>query len=300
MTIPAPQPGIYPDVPFDTYLSWDAISNSSLHAARKSMMHYKKQLPVDETPAMKLGTLCHAGRFEPLMIAQRYVVMPAFELTIRKKDGSEYDKPRSTAAYREMVDDFVKSNSEKTVVTQGEYDAMCLMVKSLSEHERANSYLAIGPKTMVECAIVWVDEDSGLTCKGRVDAYQAHQCLCGDLKTSKDVDNFENQIANRSYHRQGAFYCDGLESLTGDKHSFAIVAVENFQPYGVRASTLSEDAIEIGRDEYKELLLKIAGCRKSGVWPGYRDPDEWRLPSWVMNRSEESVELVIGGKSVSF
>ena len=296
--ITAPKPGIYPDVPFETYLSWDAISNSSLHAAKRSMLHYRRQRPTEETSSMKLGTLCHAGKFEPIEIPKRYVVMPPFEETIRKKDGSEYDKPKATAAYREMVDDFVKTNSDKTVVTRYEYDAMCLMVQALAEHERANEFLGVDAHTKTECAIVWVDRETGLTCKGRVDALQTRRCLAGDLKTSADVDNFEKQIAYRSYHRQGAFYCDGLEQLTGDPHDFAIVAVENTMPYGVRAARLSDDAIEAGRDEYKSLLRQIAECRAADIWPGYTDPDEWKLPAWAQ-RSDESVELIIGGQSVS-
>ena len=79
------KPGIYRDVDFDTYLSLDAISNSSLHAAKKSMLHYLTQKTVEETPAMRLGTLCHAGKFEPEMVSRRYAVMPAFENDVRQK-----------------------------------------------------------------------------------------------------------------------------------------------------------------------------------------------------------------------
>ena len=292
-----PPPGIYNDVPFSEYLSWDAISNSSLQAALKSMRHYKHQQPIDESPAMKLGTLCHAGKFEPLLIAQRYVVMPAFEKDIRKSDGSFYDKPKSTAAYRELVEEFQQTNATKIIVTQDEYDAMLGVVSALAAHERACQYLSVDGSTAVEVAIVWVDPETGLTCKGRVDCLQTSTCIASDLKTSRYVQSFDRVIYNRSYHRQGAFYCDGLEVLTGEEHSFTITAVEEARPFGVRAAPLSADAIEAGRDEYKRLLQQIAESRKTNQWPGYSDPDEWRLPAYAA-KTDDDVALVIGGETV--
>ncbi len=60
-----PEPGLYENILFDEYLTWDCVSNSSLHAAERSMLHYKEQQPIEETPAMRLGTFCHVGRLEP-------------------------------------------------------------------------------------------------------------------------------------------------------------------------------------------------------------------------------------------
>ena len=277
-----PMPGIYPDVPFDEYLSWEAVSNSSLNAAKRSMLHYKYRSIVEETPAMRLGTLCHAGKFEPLTIAQRYVVMPRFEDQVRRPDGTMYDNPKSSKAYKELVTDFKTANSDKIVVEQAEYDAMLGVVRALSSNSQASEYLAVGPHTKVEVAIIWNDEETGLPCKGRADAIQYDIEIIGDLKTTKDASKFENVIADRSYHRQGAFYIDGYEAVTGDLFGFAIAGVENSAPFGVRAAPLSDAALEVGREEYRTLLRQIADCQKSKSWPGYESPDEWDLPAWAM------------------
>ena len=296
----APKPGIYPDVPFAEYLEWDAISNSSLHAATESMLHYYHQRPVDETPAMRLGTLCHLGRFEPLLIAQTYLVMPRFEDQVRKPNGDPYDNPKASKAYKELVADFeaTAANAGKLVVTQSQYDAMLGMVSALSKHERASEYLAVRTGTQLEVAIVWRDADTGLLCKGRCDCLQNLTRVVGDLKTSADVANFEKVIFNRGYHRQMAFYTDGLAELTGEEYSATITAVENSHPFGVRAAPLCDDAIDAGRDEYRALLAQIAECRETKVWPGYTSPDEWKLPAWAAKAGDDDLELVIGGQTV--
>jgi hypothetical protein len=293
-----PKPGIYWNVPFDEYLSWNAISNSSLNAATKSMAHYNAQRAVEETPPMRLGKLCHAGKFEPLLIAQQYAVVPEaqFAAEVRKPDGSVYDSPRSSKAYKELVADFKERNIGKAFVSDSEYNTMQGVVRALSLHSRASEYLAITTETQNEVAIVWIDEDTGLTCKGRVDCLQSKRRLVGDLKTTADAKGFEHVIARRGYHRQAAYYLDGLEQLTGFTHTYTITAVETVSPFDVLAAPLSEDAIESGRDQYKKLLCQIAECREANIWPGSESPEEWQLPAWA--QADDDVELIIGGQTV--
>jgi hypothetical protein len=297
MSLEAPKPGIYPNVPFEDYLEWDAVSNSSMHAAKRSMLHYYEQQPINETPAMRLGTLCHAGKFEPLMIAQRYVVMPAFENQVRKPNGDLFDSPKLSKAYKELVYDFRQANSDKIPVEQSEFDRMLGVVAALSRHGRASEYLAVRETTQVEVAIVWRDADTGLLCKGRMDCIQ-HDCdTVSDLKTAVDVEHFEKIILNRSYHRQGAFYVDGLAELTGEVFDFALAAIEPSRPHGIRAAKLCDDTLRSGRTEYKRILQSIAECRESKSWPGYESPEFWKLPAWAADADDE-IELVIGGQKV--
>ncbi|WP_397570616.1 PD-(D/E)XK nuclease-like domain-containing protein [Schlesneria sp. T3-172] len=287
-----PKPGIYCDIPFDEYLSWAAISNSSLHAAAKSMAHYNAQQPVEETPPMRLGTLCHAGKFEPLLISQQYAVVPEskFAAEVRKPDGSMYDSPRGSKAYKELVADFKEKHAGKIFVSDTEFNTMLGVVRALSLHERASEYLAVRTETQNEVAIVWIDEETGLLCKGRVDCLQRDRRLVGDLKTTADASQFHNVIARRGYHRQGAFYLDGLEQLTGVEHTFTITAVETSSPYDVQAAPLSAEAINIGRTQYRTLLRQIAECREANVWPGSESPEEWQLPAWALGPDTMRVE----------
>lgn len=288
-----PEPGIYNNVEFSEYLTWDAVSNSSLHSAAKSMAHYRSRKPVEETPAMRLGSLVHAGRLEPIQIANRYVVMPAYELDVRTEDGGIPTNPKATKAYKKLVADFAKTNAGKAIVTQSQYDAMIAMVGSIATHPRAAALLEDGK---YEVSILWRDEDSGLLCKGRVDCWQDRQGVIVDLKTTADAGRFERQIVDRAYHRQLAMYADGIEELTGQEQGGALVAVESSEPYCVRAALMSDAAMSVGRTEYKRLLCDIANAMESRRWPGYDSPEEWTLPAWM--QAEDDVELVIGGQTV--
>jgi hypothetical protein len=291
-----PDPGIYENVPFETYLSWPCISNSMLQHARKSLRHLQYALQhgiKEETDAMRFGTLVHAGKLEPLTIQQRYVVRPRFEDRVRKPDGSEYENPRASAAYRAEVAEWKKTIGDKIEVTSVEYQKMLGVVEALANHERSREYLG-GPGP-TEVSFVWVDLESGLLCKGRCDKWQPEANRISDLKTAFDPWEFETIIARRRYHRQAAMYIDGLATLTGRIHEFCLVAAESSAPFGVRAAPLDEESILAGREEYSELLGRIAVAKQSGDWDEPTDPDAWRLPSWAMPR----FELSLGGESVS-
>lgn len=51
-----PDPGIYLDVPFEDYLQWDAISNSKLSLANRSLAHFKAGWNDTESKALRLGS----------------------------------------------------------------------------------------------------------------------------------------------------------------------------------------------------------------------------------------------------
>ena len=77
---------------------------------------------------------------------------------------------------------------------------------------------------------------------------------------------------------------------TGKRHDFGIVAVESEAPFGVRAAPVSEQALCVGRLEYRQALRGIANARQSHVWPGYSNPDAWQLPAYA----SPACELVVG------
>lgn len=270
--VACPPPGIYPGVSHVDYLSWQAIDHHALQAASRSLAHYQMRPPAEVTPTMRLGQLCHTGRLKPLLLAQRYVVMPRFEDRVRRPDGSSYDKPRLTTAYRELADNFQRTNADKIIVTQEEYDAMVGVVTSLTSHPRALSMLT----GEVEVSLVWRD-DTGLLCKARIDCWRREESRIAELKTTPDALRFEQQLLPRGCHCQMAFVCDGLARLTGQPHGADIVVVETTPPFGVRAAPLSRPAMQRGREDSRRLLDQIATACDTHHWPGYDSPDEWGM-----------------------
>jgi exodeoxyribonuclease VIII len=294
-TIQQPTPGIYEDVPFIDYLAWPCVNNSSLSYAARSLAHYRYAPEQATTDAMRLGSLVHCGRLEPAALHMRYAVMPDLAEGIRKPDGTEYSNVRATKEYKQRVADWQAQLGDRQPVTQDELDAMLGMVQAITLHDRARTWLC--SPGQVELCVVWDDPDSGVRCKARIDKLAAQHDLLVDLKTTRDASEFEQAIARYSYRRQAAFYLDGWRDAVGaSAYQFAIVAVEKVQPFGVRAAVMAPDAVQIGRDQYKELLCEIADARKSGDWPGYDSPDAWTLPGWYLARHQADPQLTLNGE----
>ncbi|MEK6880139.1 MAG: hypothetical protein AABY22_11045, partial [Nanoarchaeota archaeon] len=65
------------------------------------------------------------------------------------------------------------------------------------------------------------------------------------------------------------------------------IAIESEPPYEVAVYRLMEAAIEYGELEIRNLLLEIAKCQKTGIWPGYADEvQDIALPPWAWSKIE--------------
>lgn len=294
--IELPNPGIYPNVPFEEYIYWPAISNSRLNLAAKSMLHFKMLKFREPTPALRLGQLVHCGILEPMAVIKRYVVQPNFENDADNKTGDgQQSNSKATKYYKAKVEEFRTVNAGKTVVSQDEYERLCGINEALFRSKRARQYLSEMEQT--EVSIVWNDAETGLPLKARLDG--VGRLAVGDLKTTQDAMAFSKSVANFGYHRQGAFYQTGWATLNGGELlPFRLIAVESVYPHGVRAAPLSDDAIDTGRTQVRQLLRDVAEARELDFYPCYDDPASWCLPSLYAGADDE-VELTIGGESVT-
>lgn len=293
-----PGPGVYPDIPFDEYLSWDLVNNTSLGPMLRSPAHYKLALdePREPSEAMLKGIVTHFAALDSLSIADHFVVMPDLTGGIVNKDGTPSKKPRATEEYKCRVKEFEQVNCQRQMIGQQDYDDVKGMIAALADSERAREYLWTPGRR--EVSIVWDDPETGLRCKARIDCLHHTPRRITDLKTARDVCEFEKAIYNLGYHRQAAFYSDAFFYHTGERHEFCIVAVESTAPYGVRSAPVSETMLTAGRQSYGKALRRIAQCREHGEWPGYDDPAEWNLPAWA-EKNIKSVSLQIGGETIT-
>lgn len=294
-TTDTPKPGIYRDVPFATYLQWQAISNSRLNLAMQSLRHFKECKFKEQTTPMRLGTFIHAGILEPLAIPMRYAVQPRYELDEenRTQDGKQ-STSTTTKYYKAKAAEFAAVNIGKEIIEQEFYEKLIGISRALAAHDRAREYLT--ERGNAELSLVWEDAETGLLCKARVDF--ANSGL-NDLKTTQSAAKFSNALADYGYHRQAAHYQDGYATLCGGEiKPFRIIAAEPTEPYGVRAAPVSEEAIETGRSEVRKALRDIADAKESNNWPCYADPDAWNLPAWYGGKSDP-IELTINGETVT-
>jgi hypothetical protein len=292
-TSTCPKPGIYPNVPFDDYLAWDAVSSSRLRLAARSLAHYNAGFTSEPTPAMTLGTLCHAGVLEPLAIAKRFCFMPDYAA---HPDNVTAKGERSWSAgtrfVAEMQENFKRLHHDKEIVSEDAYNKMVGIATTLSSCPIMRGLLSAGRS---EVSIVWDDPTTGLRCKARCDWLDIgnDRCALLDLKTTADASEFGRSIVRYGYHRQMAHYARGVEVVTGHRPTAYIAAVETSAPFGHMVAPMDGDALESGSREIDELLARVAESIATDTWPSYEHPESWKLPEWYTRKSAEPVELVL-------
>lgn len=137
----------------------------------------------------------------------------------------------------------------------------------------------------VEKSVVWRDPNYNLMVRGRLDAYHEERGYVLDIKTIADVDSFEKQVLKYGYHKQAAFYIDGLKANLKKDFDFYWLAVEKNAPFLYRILKADKTMLDVGQQEYKKLLELYCHCEKENKWPGLGDKVEvLSLPEWYMQR----------------
>lgn len=139
------------------------------------------------------------------------------------------------------------------------------MAKALRRHPTAGPLL----DGDVEQSLYWLDADTGITCRGRVDVWRPDALV--DVKTTQDAsqDGFARQWAKLRYDLPAAHYLDGAYTLTGEWLRFLWVCVEVEPPHLVAVYELQRDDLEAALVDVARARRIYADCESSGQWPGY-------------------------------
>ncbi len=256
-----PKPGIYPGVPFDDYLKWKAVSNTVLVTLRKrSPLHarYFMDRPFPSTPDQVIGHATHCLALERDSFDSRYIVGP-------KVDGRTKAGKKAWAEFEDTVNGRCVLTGEQHIVSVKTTEAINTQV--------IHKFIRQGE---AEVCLVWIDEQTGLLCKGRLDYAHRSRALLIDLKTTRDAspEGFQRAMAKWSYHQQAAFYCDGWKTLTKDDPCFVFLPLEKTPPYAAAAYQVGDDTLLAGRNLYRAAIETYAECLKTDTWPGYGDKVE--------------------------
>lgn len=290
----SPEPGIYENVPFATYLAWDAVSNSRMQAIELSPLHYRHYAAPSGSTALRLGSLTHSGVLEPMSIVKRYAVMPDYQFDeANKTEAGKQSTSVATRYVKEQQAAFREANREREIVSEADYTAMTAMVFALQRDKETWQLLAgEGP---IELSLVWDDPATGVRCKARIDKVNGGRLA--DLKTTGNIFKFQRSIVDYGYHRQMAHYQRGYSVLTGEVLQPWLAPVESSEPHAVMTAPLGEETLALGVRKLDEALRTIAACTESGVWPGPEPPTEWNAPDWALI-DNTPLELTIGGQTV--
>jgi hypothetical protein len=250
-----------------------AINYSGLKVFARSPAHYYAQYldpnrePRVETPAMKLGSASHCAVLEPSEFEKRYVIAPD-GLDRRTKDGK--------AAYAEL------EQLGKIILSAADYKAVQGVARSVRAHPAAGDLLGPGNAEVTVC---WRDSSTGEDCKGRLD-YLTESGFIVDLKTCEDAREpaFERAVATFGYHRQAAWYLDGVNANGPLAQAYMIVAVEKKPPFACAFYYFNDEALIAGRNANAMLLQRFSECRQKNFWPGYQEiVKSIGLPAWYQD-----------------
>ncbi len=274
-----PEPGTYSNIPFGDYCAWRALNASRLKLAARSMKHYHEFVQPDNDNLV-LGRADHTATLEP----------DRFPLEFTVWDG---------ATRRGKVwDAFKEANAAKSILTKTQY-ADILKMRDAVRGDAVAGPIVSGTGA-AEVSIVWVDEPTGILCKGRLDWIAGG--VIYDLKTARDISprRFANACVDYGYDISAAFYTDGWRAATGEEATMELICVEKSAPWDVVVVPLGDDAIEAGRAKYRKLIDQVSHCRQRGEWPGIAGGCKvpLRYPEWAKPEND-AAELVIDGQLIT-
>lgn len=277
--IPPPNPGLH-RVDHQSYLLWDAVSNSDLSNAQRSLAHYhyRRAVATDETPSMATGTVVHTAVLEPSVFEARYCLEPD-PATV----APEAKNPRATTAWKEAVAELERSG--RKVITRELWDTARRVRDNIARNAGARDIMAKvrAHETSVSGLPLYGVRDIPTKCRpdGLGDGFLL------DLKTTRSTSprDFERSAYALGYHRQLAWYSDCLKSVGVEVDGGCyILAVENTPPNEVRVYRVATEALAVGRTQAMEIYYRLEYAIKANEFPGHPDDiTELRLPKYALH-----------------
>ncbi len=239
---------------------------------------------VDESGSdvMKLGTMTHEALFEPDAYA-RYMVQPNFgDGRYKAAQDAKAEWLQGVPAEWVDVETSDKGKEKRTlnakakIITAKEKAAVEGMALSLVSHPTLRSLGVFDKPMLAETTVYWVDEETRILQRARLDLVSLQKRLVLDLKTTEKagVIDFGKHIGNMRYDFQGAHYMTAAQAVEPswvNNSDYIFMVAERDPPYVCAVYMLDEGDLARALAERKAALRLLRQCIDSGKWPGYSD-----------------------------
>ena len=292
--------GMHFDVPAETYYvrRLDEASNSGLTiidercpAAYKWWVDHP-DADEEETAALTFGKAFDCAVLEPEKFGDLYAVMPADAPRDLRRFRNANRPSADTLRSIEWWDAFEAANAGRTFLTHNTYQQALAMAASLRAYEM--TFNADGREITVlagelfdacqkQVTLSWIDEETGVLCKARLDLLEPDIAFAGDLKSARDASRagFSRAINAHRYHVQAVGYADGCRACGLPLKSFAFFPVEKDPPYVPASWHVDAPSEERGWAIRQRSLRKLAECLRTGRWPGHtRTVESIAIPAY--------------------
>lgn len=286
--------GLIYGMPFEDYLSVNALSASGMRLLAKSPWHYKNTPPMEKTRPMLRGSLAHCAVLEPDALASRYLIVP--QDAPRRPTAAQWAAKDPSPQSKEAMAwwrDFNARAFGREIVPAEDYSLTQQQLAAI----KAEPYLSdLFSRGDAECSVFWVDKRTGVYCKARPDFMQSlgsDGVRVAELKTTADEspDGFSRVLTNLGYHRARAHYVDGIQQATGKRVvEYVFAVVTSTEPVLAVPYWLDEEDAQQGEDECAELRDRFAQCLVTNHWPAYgTGPQIVGLKKWAKRSNEIEV-----------
>jgi len=100
-----------------------------------------------------------------------------------------------------------------------------------------------------------------------------HDCVVPDYKTTARMnpEQFARQAHEAGYWFKQAFTCDILSAVYSKHFKAALLAQGKKSPFIHQLYYLTDEQLQVGREQYISALIRFDQCKKTDVWPAYFD-----------------------------
>lgn len=267
---------------FESYIAAEGVNWSSLKHLDVSPLTYRYNKDHDrpDTMALKAGRYAHAALFEPDTIGAEYVVYYG-------------EGDRKTKEYKT----FAAAHPGMVIFKADEFANLNAMVDAVRAHPLVADYLA-APDGQYETSLRWVDEETRLPCKGRIDWLIPSMRTVIDFKTMRSVEMraVVNAIKRYGYDGQSAHYSNGVKAALGwDVEHYVLICVEKVAPYEVLVMPYGQEIRELAQTHVRELMGRLKFCMDANEWPGrYTEPmplarETSGVPTWIFGGDDDTI-----------
>ena len=266
---------IHYNMPMDDYHADTAISNSKIRvfACDGPQRFYRqfiaKDLPGEDSPAFAFGRA-----FDDLVFGTaaefnaKYAVRPE-GLDLRTADGKAWKT----------------ANEGKASISDNDWQVMSDMQFAMRQNQFAVDLLSIGrPQVTIRRDV----PDLGIVVQSRPDWFSEFPLLgvtqgtgyIVDLKTTSDLDSFDNSTTKYGYHRQVAM-AQYLLAQEGHICDAFLLVVEKTRAGRCRVRRLPEVALAAGFAQFRRYGAEIGRRLAANDWTDRQVAiEECRLTSW--------------------
>lgn len=240
----------------DRFLS----SHQLLDFIRCPWLHHKKRLGLIrdlDSSSYQIGRAAHVRILEG---QEAYETAFALGGPVNPKTGRPFGSgTKAVAQWAEIQGKPVLSHEQMDLVEQ--------MACGVAMNSEAVDLLLYGRSEGVVRA-----DYCGVPCQIRIDWVHPHRGIV-DLKTCDDLTWFEADARRYGYQRQMAFYQSVLAEVNeGALVPVHLVAIEKKEPFRCGVWRVSDQTLQIARQENQAAIRRLITCRQQDQWPtGYEE-----------------------------